>query len=284
MANDLQSWVWMNDRLLPRDQAAIAITDNGLLVGDGVFETLVARGGLVFAEREHWQRLVRSCEALGLAPPAWPVFQQWIATVLQENCLSEARIRVTLTSGSGALASRSADAGGTVLVTAAALAQWPATAQVALCPWIRHPAAALAGVKSVSYGENVRALVWAKTRHCDEALFANNEGALCEGATSNVFLASGDRLVTPPLSAGCLAGVTRALVLQACAEAGLTYVEETIPATILSDTPEAFLTSTTRGIQPISELDGRRLADAPGPLTLAARDAFANLVRRRGGR
>jgi branched-chain amino acid aminotransferase len=116
----------------------------------------------------------------------------------------------------------------------------------------------------------VRALAFAAERDCSEAIFANTSGNLCEGTGSNVFVALGGRLLTPSLSAGCLAGVTRSLVIE---WAGA--VEEDLPVTALADADEAFLTSTTRDVQPIRNVNGSGLAAVPGPLTRKAAAIFA---------
>src|SRR5205085_12288505 len=121
-------------------------------------------------------------------------------------------------------------------------------------PWPRNERGALAGVKSISYAENVVALAWAHERGAGEALLTNTAGNLCEGTGSNVFVALNGRLVTPPLSAGCLAGVVRSVLV----EGGLA-AEEDVPAEALALVDEAFLTSSTREVQPIDRLDGRDL-------------------------
>ncbi|HUF31669.1 MAG TPA: aminotransferase class IV, partial [Acidimicrobiales bacterium] len=109
-----------------------------------------------------------------------------------------------------------------------------------------------------------------------EAIFANTRGELCEGTGTNVFIARGGRLMTPPLSSGCLAGITRALVLETTAAA----TEATVALSALTGADEAFLTSSTREVQPIAAVDGRPLPAAPGPLTQAAMDAYADLLAR----
>jgi branched-chain amino acid aminotransferase len=127
----------------------------------------------------------------------------------------------------------------------------------------------------VSYAENVVALRFARERDAEEAVFGNLAGRLCEGTGTNVFVGAGARMLTPPLSSGCLAGVTRDLLLElAVAE------EEDLPLSALGEADEAFLTSSTRDVQPISSVDGTPLPAAPGPLTKAAADAFRSLQGR----
>jgi branched-chain amino acid aminotransferase len=144
---------------------------------------------------------------------------------------------------------------------------------VATVPWRRNEHSALAGVKSTSYADNVVALRAAEAAGADEAILANTAGLLCEGTGSNVFVGVGGRLVTPPLSSGCLGGVTRELLLEVADVA-----EEDLPLSALAGADEAFLTSSTRDVHPIETVDGRPLPHCPGPLTATARAAFAALV------
>jgi len=137
-------------------------------------------------------------------------------------------------------------------------------------PWPRNERGALTGLKTTSYGENVRALAYAAERGGSEAIFGNTIGQLCEGTGTNVFVVIGGRLLTPPLSSGCLAGVTRALVIEwADAE------EEDLPLRALAEAEEAFLSGTTRDVQPIRNVDGVALGAAPGPVTRKAAEIFA---------
>ena len=131
----------------------------------------------------------------------------------------------------------------------------------------------MAGLKTTSYAENVVALAHATERGAGEALFANLAGNLCEGTGSNIFVGLGGRLVTPPLSSGCLAGITRELVLETT-----DAVEADVTMDDFAHADEAFLTSSTRDVQPISTVDGRALPECPGPLSMAATDAFAALL------
>ncbi|WP_345736255.1 aminotransferase class IV [Prosthecobacter algae] len=267
-------FIWLNGRLQSLEEARLSPLDHGLLVGDGVFETLVARGGRPFAAREHYARLQRSCDVTGLHCISEEVFEESMREVMAANGLVDARVRVTLTSGDGPLGSDRGAGRGTVLVVATPLKPWPPTENVQLAPWTRNSRGALAGVKSVSYGENVRALMYAKERGCGEALVVNESNQLCEGTGSNVFVVLEGRLLTPPLSSGCLAGITRQLVLEACVKEGIVCLEEDLPAVVLEECEEAFLTSSTRDVHPIAGLNGRSLK-APGPVTLAVQQAFA---------
>jgi branched-chain amino acid aminotransferase len=120
----------------------------------------------------------------------------------------------------------------------------------------------------------VVALSRAHDQGAGEAIFANTVGNLCEGSGSNIFVGIGGRLVTPPLSSGCLAGITRGLVLE---RSGCQIEERDIPIEKLGEADEAFLTSALRDVQSIARIDGRVLPTTPGPLTIAAKLAYASL-------
>ena len=128
------------------------------------------------------------------------------------------------------------------------------TAAVCVVPWPRNERGAMAGIKTTSYAENVKALAYAKERGCTEALFETTTGLLCEGTGSNVFVGIDGRLLTPPLSSGCLAGVTRDLLLEVT-----DAVEEDIPMAAFREADEVFLTSTGRDVQPVHRVDDRRV-------------------------
>lgn len=268
--------VWIDGVVCAADEARVSPFDHGLLTGDGVFETLKVYDGAPFAVRRHLERLAHSCEGMGLPAPDADVLRDAMAIVIKANELSDARVRVTVTGGVSPLGSDRGAAGPMVIVAGGALNDWPGSTDVVVVPWPRNERGALAGIKSTSYGENVVALAHAKVRGGGEAIFANTIGNLCEGTGTNIFLATGGRLVTPPLLSGCLAGVTRGLLLEVVEGA----VEQDVPINALASADEAFLASTTREVQPIRAVDGQSLAAAPGPMTQAAAAAFKALVAR----
>ncbi|RJL34019.1 aminotransferase class IV [Bailinhaonella thermotolerans] len=266
-----ESPIWVNGILLEPGKAVVSVFDHGLMVGDGVFETIKAVAGRSFALTRHLERLRRSAEAMGLPEPDLAAIADGVNAVLAESpAWPLARVRVTYTSGPGPLGSDRGDVGANAIVIAGEQKPFPATGDVVVVPWPRNERGALSGVKSTSYGDNAVALAYAKKRGGGEAIFQNLAGNLCEGTGSNVFLVRDGRLVTPPLSSGCLAGVTRALVLEWSGG-----VEEDVPLSALYEAEEAFLTSTTRDVQPIRAVDGRLLPAAPGPVTAEAMKVFA---------
>ena len=180
---------------------------------------------------------------------------------------SGGRLRITVTSGAGPMGSERGDAAPTLIVSATSMTVQRDPTAVVVVPFTRNENGALTGLKTTSYAENVVALRLARAVGAGEAVLANTAGELCEGTGSNVFVGRDGVLVTPPLSSGCLAGVTRALLLEAMAAAGQPAVEAALPVGALAGATEAFLVSTGRHVQPISHVDGVALPAAPGPLT-----------------
>lgn len=273
--------VWVNGGLHAEHEAPISPFDHGLLTGDGVFETLTTYGGVPFAWTRHYRRLVRSAEGLGLDVPASDVLREATDRVIAANALAEARIRITITGGPSPLGSERGGRGCTAVVAATEPGEVAPTIDVVTAPWPRNQRGALAGLKTISYGENVRALAHARTRGGGEAVFANLDGHLCEGTGTNVWHVRGERLETPPLSAGCLDGVTRQVIIEIlCPEVGIEVAETLVPVAALAEADEAFITSSTREAQAIARVDGRPLPAAPGPVTEKINTAFAGLVAR----
>jgi branched-chain amino acid aminotransferase len=185
-----------------------------------------------------------------------------------------------VTGGESPLGSERGDAPTTVLVAATALSPRADCADVVTVPWARNDRGAVAGLKTISYAENVRALAYAHEHGASEAVFSNTRGDLCEATGSNVFLVFQDVLHTPPADSGCLLGVTRALVLELARDLGIPVEETALPHDALDRADEAFLSSTTREVQAIERVDGQSLPAAPGPLTEQLAEAFSALVAR----
>jgi branched-chain amino acid aminotransferase len=272
--------MWANGALVPIDEARVSPFDHGLLVGDGVFETIRVYGGEPFAWTRHLDRLAHSASGLGLTTPDREGLRQAARAVLQANGHAEARLRITVTGGVAPLGSERGGARPTVLVASSAIQPWPETVRVVVVPWVRNDRGATAGLKTTSYAENVRALAHAHDRGASEAIFANTRDELCEATGSNVFVVHDGVVSTPPGSSGCLLGVTRALVLELAGPLGITVDESSMPLEVLRDADEAFLTSTTREVQPIAAVDDRALPSAPGPVTAKLAAAFTDLVAR----
>jgi branched-chain amino acid aminotransferase len=262
--------VWINGELLPDSEARISVFDHGLVVGDGVFETVKIASGQPFALSRHLARLAGSAAGLGLPAPDLDLIKSGVTAVIDASPrLPLARLRITVTGGIGPLGSERGTSPLTVIIALSEQQQHREPADVAVVPWTRNEHGAATGLKTTSYAENVRALAYAAEHGAAEAIFANTAGNLCEGTGTNVFVVVAGRLATPPLSAGCLAGVTRGLVIEWAGAA-----EEDLPVAALVSADEAFLTGTTRDVQPIWRVNGSALPRVPGPVTRKAAEVF----------
>jgi branched-chain amino acid aminotransferase len=271
------SWSWLDGAVGPTADARVPVTDHGLTVGDGVFETMKVVDGTPFALTRHLRRLRTSASALaldvGLTDDDLRAACTAVISAASGAGAEVGRLRLTVTGGPGPAGSERGTDGATVLLVTGPPVVWPAAAPVATVPFTRNPTGGLAGVKSTSYAENVVALARAHEAGASEAIFADVGGRLSEGTGSNVFVVRDGRLLTPSLATACLAGITRELVLEvvdATETESLTFDD-------LRTADEAFLTSSTRDVQPISSVDGQALTQVPGPLTSAAIAAFAAL-------
>jgi branched-chain amino acid aminotransferase len=262
--------VWFDGAVLDDPAAGVVrVDDHGLTVGDGVFESLKVLDGRPFALTRHLDRLARSAAGLGLPAPDLERVRHAVEEVLAPAAWPLGRLRITCTAGPAPLGSGRGHGPGTLVVVADAMAPAADTTAVVRVPWVRNERSAVAGLKTTSYAENVVALARAAESGASEAIFANTVGHLCEGTGSNVGYVVGGEVRTPSLASGCLAGVTRALLLEWC-----DVVEVDEPIGVLDEAEEVFLVSTTRDVQPVHRLDGRDL-EAPGPVTRKLREIWA---------
>lgn len=270
--------VWLNGRLLPEHEASISPFDHGLTTGDGCFETLVTYWRMPFAFTRHYNRLLHSAEGLGIrGVPSREVLFEAVKSVIGENgFVDPVRIRMTVTGGVSGLGSDRSDAPCTSLVCAVQAPVFGETARVRAVAATRNEHSAVAGLKTTSYAENVVALLEARAQGDDEAIMGNTKGDVCEGTGSNIFWVREGRVYTPPLESGALAGITRGLVMELCGELGIKVVEADEPMAMLDTVEEVFLTSTTREVQPVAAVNGRRVY--PGATTLRLRKAYKEML------
>ena len=260
--------VWVDGTLVDPEAPAVSAVDHGVTVGDGAFETAKIDDGVPFALTRHLRRLDRTMAGLGLPAADHDDIRKGVDAVLSGERIEFGRLRFTVTAGRGPLGSDRHDSDLTHIVTAVPHSRPQPHGAVVTVPWVRNERAATAGLKTTSYADNVVALAHAKTSGAMEALFANTRGQLCEATGSNIFVVTGGVVRTPPLESGCLAGITRELVLEWCRAEGMDVVEEPLPLEVLSSADEVFLTSSIKDVLPVSAVDGRPL-QAPGPRTAA---------------
>lgn len=277
--------MWVGDRLLPARQAHISVFDRGFRAGEGIFETLRAYGQHPFRLDAHLDRAAAGAETLGFVLPDRELLRHAVTeTAVANGTEAGTGLRLTVTPGAIDPASPfpGATAGGpTVVVTAQPLAIDDAVYRRGVAAVIVDRSRELPGVKAVSYLAASLARREARRQGAEEALLATTDGRVLEGSYSNLFLVAGDLLVTPPLDAGILPGVTRAVTLEIAAEAGLDSEQRQITTAELFAADEAFLTATTRELVPLVTVAGHRIGDGrPGPTTAMLHHAYRQEVRR----
>lgn len=262
--------VWLNGSIVDPDQARVRVDDHGLVVGDGAFSTLKVVRGEPFAFTRHLKRLYRNLDALAIPRPDEQQLRQAAAETIAASGHETARLRLTVTGGSGSVSSKAPGGPASIfaIVTELSAAAPPSAITV---PWTRNENGALAGLKTTSYADNVRMLRAAHDAGAGEALMANTAGDLCEGTGTNVFIVLGDEVLTPPLSAGCLDGISRQLVVE-----NVLVTERELPFELLHEADEIFLTSSMRDVQGLTRIDDRALD--VGPRTEQVAKVFADLV------
>lgn len=281
-------FVWLNGRVVAAARARVSALDRGLLHGDGVYDTWRTYGGEPFAVAAHLRRLAAVARVLGLPSPgpAAP-WERRVRTLLRRNRMADATCRLTITRGAaGDLLVPTQTAPPTFLLTLRALPADLAHQQAdgvsaILLPFPRDAAAPWSARKTVGHPSAVVGRMLCRRRRASEGLYVTAAGDVTEGTTSNLMMVERGRLVTPPVEAGVLPGVTRNLVLTLARRAGIPVREERIPRARLRAADEVLLTASTVEVLPVVRLDGRRVGGGrPGPVGRALALAYAAHVTR----
>jgi len=280
--------IFMNDRLVPEEEARISVFDHGLLYGDGVFEGLRSYSGRVFRLDAHLDRLWASARAISLEIPlAKEVVARAVNETLAANKLIDGYVRLLVTRGAGSLGlDPNRTKNPQVIVIADTISLYPqefydkglrivtaATQRV-------HSAALSPRIKSLNYLNNIMAKLEGLQAGCVEALMLNHKGEVAECTGDNVFVVRSGRLLTPPPDAGILEGITRNAVMELAHAAGIDCNETTLTRYDLYTSDECFLTGTAAEVIPVVEIDGRKIGSGtPGPITSRLTTDFHRLVR-----
>jgi branched-chain amino acid aminotransferase len=279
----MSSLASVNGIVSPAEEARVSVLDNGFTYGDSVYEVLRTYDGRPFEPGRHFRRLRRSAARLGIDVPAADA--QLLAQVdalLARAPGGESYIRIIVTRGLGDC-SYDFDRvqGPTVVMIQKSLPPFPrhhyedGVLVAAVDVRRNHPRALDPAIKSSNLLNNILAVREAKARGAVEPVLLNHEGLVAEGASTNVFVARAGALATPPLSAGILAGITREVVLELAAGLGIAVGEQPLHLDDLLGADEAFLTSTTREVVPVRQVDERLIGEGrPGPLTRRLMRAF----------
>ncbi|MBW8039492.1 MAG: hypothetical protein FVQ85_05785 [Planctomycetes bacterium] len=274
--------VFLNDKLVDIDKAGISVTDSGLLYGAGLFETMRSYNGVVFALKDHLDRLFFSANAFSIKPPHRKYIAEAIYKVLKANKLTDARLRLTLTGGP--MSESEEERHPTLLVTATKLVPYPAEyykngVMVVLCPFRQNPAEPTCGHKTTSYFSRMIALKLAHDRRAAEAIWFTVDNRLAEGCISNVFLVKDSVLYTPPIETPVLAGVARKTVCQIALKDSIKLVEKNLYIDDCLAADEAFLTNVIMQIMPISRIEKHTVGNGKvGAMTKKLQKSFEELI------
>ena len=280
----------VNGETMSPETATVSVFDRGFLYGDSVYEVVRTYGGVPFAVRPHLERLRNSARQLRMEIPLSDDFlAEEIATAVEASGNEESYARLIITRGSGPIElhpGRASDPARILIVQALEEIDseaWEAGLAVAIVSRRRNDPRALdPAAKTGNYLNNVLAIVEARDRGADDAVLLNREGYLTEGTTANVFVVEDGRVRTPTLGSGILGGITRRVLLDCLAGTALAVEETRLRAAALTEAEEAFFTSTTRGVLPLTSVDGRAVGNGrPGPITREVSAIFEREVRAR---
>jgi len=280
--------VFMNDRLVPEDEARVSVFDHGLLYGDGVFEGLRSYSGRVFRLDAHIDRLWASALAISLAiPTTKAAVAKAVNDTLAANNLSDGYVRLVVTRGAGSLGlDPNRTKNPQLIVIADTISLYPAEfyekgLRIVTAATQRVQSAALSPrIKSLNYLNNIMAKLEGLQAGCVEALMLNHKGEVAECTGDNVFIVRSGRLLTPPPEAGILEGITRNAVMELAHAAGIDCRETPLTRYDVYTADECFLTGTAAEVIPVVDVDGRRIgAGTPGPVTSRLKADFHRLVR-----
>ncbi|BDS05970.1 4-amino-4-deoxychorismate lyase [Oceaniferula spumae] len=268
--------VWFNGTLMGETEVHLSPFDLGVSVGLGVFETLSAYRGLAPTFPQHYERLVSSAAEMDLSVPDAEEIADAVESVIRANGLGEQRARVRISLGTGARDlgghCSSADVQDYIIVTAIPQDDPKPMAELVLVPKRCNEHSAVTGIKSSSYANHVLSYRYARKAGADEGVMLNTSGNICECSMSNLFLVKDGKVLTPPLSSGCLPGVTRAVVMKLCQEESILVEEWDLSEDDLFTADEIFITSSAREVQPAKMVDTEM--QCPGPLSKRIAEAY----------
>jgi branched-chain amino acid aminotransferase len=273
--------VFHNDRLQPVEEVRLSPGQAGLLNGWGLFTTVRIYEGIPFAFERHWQRLERDAERTHCPFP----FEESevrgkLGELLRVNKVAEGAARVYMVYNQVGFWRSDEDLPRVDLILCSAdLPSYREPSRLGIREHGRHAASPLAGVKVLSWLDNVWNYYEAQQAGFDEVVLLNERGEVAECTAANIFCVKAGRVSTPPIGAGCLPGITRAVLLDIGSSAGAPVEERTLRPEDLFTADEVFITSTNRSMLGVSEINGHKIAIAPGPVTLKLEKTFGEYVR-----
>ena len=265
----IHRYIFHNETLLPVEKVRLSPGQAGLLCGWGLFTTLRISRGEAFAYERHWRRLEKDAAIVRLPMPySAAKVRVHLHEVIRANTVTDGCARIYLVHNKvGFWQSEETQPTVDLMIYTAPLPEYRQPVRLALREHGRHAASALAGVKTISWLPNVWSVAEAHGQGFDEVVLLNERGEVAECTAANIFTVKNGKIYTPPLSSGCLEGVTRGILLEIAPEAGVSVIEQALRPADLYEAEEAFLSSTNRNLLAVDEIAGRRVATAPGPLT-----------------
>jgi len=248
-----------NDEIRDTGEPILSPGQVGLMNGWGIFSTIRVQDGVMFAWERHWARMHRDADRMRVPFPdnaKW--LEERLYRLIEKNQAANSTLRVLIVRNRGGMwegpsaAERAFD---TIALTAP-LNDWGERVKLGIVPHARHAASEFAGTKYLSWSENLTRYERAHEQGFDEVVLLNERGEIAECTSANIFIVKGDQVSTPPLSAGCLPGVTRALLLEEIHVPGITVVEKVLFTKDLEAADEVFITSTTRDLMPAASVEG----------------------------
>lgn len=280
--------IYIDGKYYDEKRAKISVFDHGLLYGDGVFEGIRAYNGRVFKLKEHIDRLFCSAKAILLnIPLSHAEVTEAVVETCRRNKIRNGYIRLVVTRGPGGLGLNPYKCKvASVIVIADKIQLYPPELytrglDIITVPTTRNLHSALnPAIKSLNYLNNILAKIEAINGGCEEALMLNAEGFVAECTGDNVFIVKGEQVLTPPLSAGALYGITRRVVIALASEAGLAVSEPNLTRYDLFNADECFLTGTGAEVIPVVKIDGRVIGSGrPGPVTKSLVEKYKALTK-----
>src|ERR1700732_3929323 len=274
--------VFHNDRLLPIERVRLSPGQSGLMSGWGLFTTIRVVEGIPFGFERHWDRLERDAERAHCPFPfEEEKVRAQLAELLRANEVREGCARIyAIYNQFGFWCSNEKFPKADLLIYSADLPSYREPVRLALREHGRHAASPLAGVKVTAWLNNVWNLQLAQKAGFDEVVLLNERGEVAECTAANIFCVRGGRVTTPPLSAGCLEGITRGVLLETGAAAGVPVEERTLRPEDLYAADEVFISSTNRNLLPVSEIAGRKIGDGNTPVVERLEKVFEGYVRK----
>ncbi|HEV2381762.1 MAG TPA: aminotransferase class IV [Terriglobia bacterium] len=276
----MDSLVLHNGRIVPLAEATLSPGQSGLLAGWGVFTTLRIYRGQPFEFHRHWLRMARDAARLSvdLIYSEGDVREQ-IVELARANRRLEGMGRVWFVRNGGGLWADNRDRPATdLLVFTRELVRWPDSHRLMLQENALCSASVLAGAKMLSWAQNTLLLERAHTQGFDDALLVNEKGELAECTSANIFLVRAGKVLTPPLTSGCLPGVTREVLFEVAPQAGVEVSEHMLTPEDLSSADEVFISSTTREVAPVGFVSPKSQYAAPGKVAAELEAAFRRYV------